>query len=142
MITKLFGYTLSAGTAATSLAMIGMGSRFQRVEAAAYAGERRPWWFYAIGIPLIVIYIASLIDFLRTEKRNWASWTLILLIPVGWTVKAALVVFNPQGRQTVSSIEGDTAWRKVGLARLPLAVVLALLAYVVPSPKRLARQDS
>jgi H+/Cl- antiporter ClcA len=129
MLAKLFGYLLAAGIAATSLAMMIMGGRFQRVEAAAYAGERRPWWFYAVGLPLIGLYVVSLIDFLRARRRNWASWVLILLIPLGWTVKGALVVFNPEGRQTVSSIEGNAAWRKVGLARLPLAVVLAFLAY-------------
>jgi hypothetical protein len=51
----------------------------------------------------------------------------MLVIPLGWAAKAALVTLNPRGRQAVSAIAGDAAWRRIALARLPVALTLALL---------------
>jgi hypothetical protein len=128
MLPKIFGYLLAAGTVATSVAIFIMGGRFQKVEAAAYTGERRPWWFYLASVTLVGLYLAALVDFLRAEQKRWAGWALMVLIPAGWVVKGVLVIFNPQGQQKVTAIEGDEAWRKIALARLPVAAVLAALA--------------
>jgi hypothetical protein len=54
--------------------------------------------------------------------------SLAMALPGGrWRAKVALVTFNPGGRRAVSSLAGDRAWRKVALARLPVALVLAVL---------------
>lgn len=128
LFVKIFGFTLASGVLLTSIAMIVMGGRFQQIEASAYSGKRRPWWFILISVLLISLYLVALITFFDSSK-NWAGWTLILLIPAGWILKGLLVVFNVKGRQKVSSISGDSAWTKVALARLPLALLLALLSY-------------
>ncbi|HSL45349.1 MAG TPA: hypothetical protein VK897_18080 [Anaerolineales bacterium] len=128
MYIKLFGYFLASGVLLTSLAMAFLSGRWQSIEASAYAGSRRPWWFVVIGVSFLALYITALIDFIGMGK-NWAGWFLIVLIPLGWAVKGALVIFNPQGRRAVSSLEGDQNWRKVALARLPVAAILAALAY-------------
>jgi hypothetical protein len=54
----------------------------------------------------------------------------MVVIPIGWGVKGALIVFNPKGRQAVSAIAGDQNWRKIALARLPVAILLAVLTYL------------
>lgn len=118
-----------AGIAAlASVIMFIMGGKFQKVEANAYAGKRRPWWFVLISGLLIVAYGVVFYNFLQLDK-TWASWVLVVLLPVGWALKAAIVVFNPKGRKTVSAISGDSAWRTVAVARFPIAVLLAVLAY-------------
>jgi hypothetical protein len=124
---KFFGYSLAASALTTSLAMLIFGGRFQRVEAAAYSGPHRPWWFWLTSLSLMGFYLAAVRSFLR-EAKSWAGWVLMVLIPVGWASKAALVTFNPRGRQWVTSLSGDMAWRKAGLARLPIAAMLAALA--------------
>ena len=129
MVIKLFGYLLAAGVLFTSLAMFALGARWQAVEAAGYAGQRRPWWFIAGSLLLIALYALAVIAFVGAT-RTWAGWLLIVVIPAGWLLKAALVVFNPQGRQAVAGLAGDRNWRRVALARLPIAVVLAVLAYL------------
>jgi hypothetical protein len=48
--------------------------------------------------------------------------------PLGWVLKGALVIANPGGRAQVTAIQGDSAWRKVALLRLPIAVALFGLA--------------
>lgn len=125
---KVFGYSLAAGVVATSLLIMVMGAKWQEVEAAAYGGKRRPLWFVVGSVLLIGIYVAALADFFSADK-TWATWALAVVIPLGWLAKAAIVVFNPAGRQKVSSISGGQAWFKVALARLPVALVLLVLAW-------------
>ncbi len=77
---------------------------------------------------VIALYVGALISFIRGDS-NRAGWILGLTILAGWVMKGGLVTFNARSRQTVSSISGDEAWFRVGLARLPIAVVLGLLAW-------------
>lgn len=128
MLVKLFGYLFAAGVVGTSIAMMILGGRWQKIEASAYAGDRRPTWFWIGSACVIVLYLAVLVSFIRGEK-NWASWILAVIIPVGWAVKGGLVTFNAKGRKAVSSVSGDSGWTKVALARLPVAVILAVLAW-------------
>lgn len=130
MTIQLFGYSLAAAALFTSIAMALMGARWQAVEQSAYAGERRPWWFIFISLLLIGLYLAALLSFIGEPQKSWAGWLLMVVIPIGWGVKGALIVFNPKGRQTVSAIAGDQNWRKIALARLPVAVLLAVLTYL------------
>jgi len=127
MLVNLFGLVLAGGILLTSILMMALGGRFQKVEAAAYAGTNRPWWFWLVSLLVIAMYSAALITFINDEK-TWAGWLLMIVIPVGWAVKAVLVTFNPTGRQTVSGISGDESWGKIALARLPIALVLGALA--------------
>ena len=127
MFVKLFGFTIAAGVFFTSLAMMIMGGGWQKIEASAYSGERRPKWFTGISIVLISLYVIAVVSFILGDK-NWASWTLIMLLPIGWVIKGILVIFNKQGRKKVSSISGDNSWIKIGLARLPVCVILVILA--------------
>jgi hypothetical protein len=131
MTVQIFGYSLAAAALFTSLAMAVMGARWQAVEQSAYAGERRPWWFILISLLLIGLYIAALVSFSGAPEKSWAGWLLMVVIPIGWGLKAALIVFNPKGRETVSAIAGDQNWRKIALARLPIALLLAVLTYFV-----------
>ncbi|NWG22212.1 MAG: hypothetical protein HXY39_18045 [Chloroflexi bacterium] len=126
---KLFGYFISAAVLITSLAIGLMGARWQAVEQSAYAGARRPWWFVAASVLLIVFYFLALNQFVSAAPRTWAGWLLMAILPLGWGLKAALVIFNPQGRAAVSSIAGDQNWRKVALARLPIAILLGILTW-------------
>ncbi len=127
VLVKFFGYFLASGVVLTSLLMLVLGAKWQEIEAAAYGSKRRPLWFVLVSVLLIGVYVAALVDFFSADK-TWATWVLALVIPLGWLVKGAMVVFNPSGRQTVSSISGGQAWCKVALARLPVAVVLLVLA--------------
>lgn len=128
MYIKFFGYFLASGVVLSSLMMAFLGGRWQKIEASAYAGKRRPWWFWVISLLFIALYIAALVHFIGSEK-TLAGWLLIVVIPIGWAVKGVLIIFNAQGRQAVSNLEGDQNWRKVALARLPVALILAALAY-------------
>ena len=130
MYIKLFGYLLAFAALLTSLAMAWMGGRWQAIEASAYGGKRRPWWFYVLSLVLVGLYLLALLDFIEAEK-NLAAWLLMIIIPAGWALKSALVIFNPRGRQAVSSLQGDQNWRKVALARLPIAILLGVLAALV-----------
>jgi len=126
---KLFGYFLAIAALLTSAAIALMGARWQKVEQSAYAGERRPWWFIAGSILLIGFYIFALVHFVNGAPKTWAGWLLMVILPAGWGLKAALVILNPKGRITVSSIAGDQNWRKVALARLPAALLLGILTW-------------
>lgn len=129
MIIQLFGYFLAFAALVTSLAIALMGARWQAVEQSAYAGKSRPWWFILISILLAGLYLAALVTFIGEPEKTWAGWLLMVVIPIGWGLKAALVVFNPQGRAAVSAIAGDQNWRKVALARLPIALLLGILTW-------------
>lgn len=129
MIIKIFGYLLASAALFTSLAMALMGGRWQAVERSAYAGQRRPPWFIALSVLLVGLYLVALAAFIGSAEKTWAGWLLMVVLPAGWGLKAALVVFNPQGRQTVSAIAGDRNWRAVALARLPIALLLGVLTW-------------
>lgn len=46
----VFALVLATAVLATSILIFVMGARFQKVEQAAYLGDRRPWWFI-VGLP-------------------------------------------------------------------------------------------
>lgn len=125
---KLFGYFLAGGVVLTSLLIMAMGAKWQAVEAAAYGAKKRPTWFVLGSLLLLGIYAAALFDFFGAEK-TWATWALVVVIPLGWVLKGAIIVFNPVGRKKVASISGGQAWFKVALARLPIAILLGVLAW-------------
>ncbi|PWJ10682.1 hypothetical protein [Jannaschia seohaensis] len=123
----IFGYGLAALALATSAGMIVLGRRWQVIEASAYGGARRPIWFWAAAAGLLIIWALAAADFAASD-RNWAGWALIAGVPLGWALKGAAVVFNPEGRKAVSGIDTDKGWRRIGLARLPIVFVLIALA--------------
>ncbi|MDF2531045.1 MAG: hypothetical protein K0Q65_626 [Clostridia bacterium] len=129
ILVKAFGYTIALAALFTSLAMIIMGARWQKIERSAYAGEKRPWWFILLSALILLFYLSALVRFIGADVKTVAGWFMMAVIPIGWGLKAALVVFNQKGRKTVSDISGDQAWIKVGLARLPVVLIFALLAY-------------
>ena len=127
MVVKAFGLVLAAGAFGISLAMMIMGGRWQKIENAGYGGVRCPWWFYAISLGLISFYVIAIFSFIGGEK-TWGGWGVMVFIPAVWIVKGILLVFNPKGRKVVSSISGNEGWIKIGLARLPVAIILAVFA--------------
>ena len=130
MLVKLFGFTLAAAIALTSLAMMVWGERWHKAELAAYGGDRRPWWFYALSALVIGFYLAALVSFTGSDK-SWAGWVLMVFIPLAWILKSALLIFNPKGREKVTALSSGSAWGKIGLARLPLVLILATLAALI-----------
>ncbi len=96
-IVKLFGFTIATTALFTSIAMFVMGGKWQKIERAAYGENRRPWWFISLSAIIISFYIATLVSFIGNEK-TWASWAMIVIIPIGWGLKAAFIVFNSKGR--------------------------------------------
>jgi hypothetical protein len=129
MLAKAFAALLAVAVLGTSVWMYVLGSRFQAVEARAYAGERRPWWFVLALAAYAVLYLAALVGFLMAPERSWAAWALIVVIPVAAALKGALVLFNRKGRAVVTAIEGDAAWRRIALSRVVLVPLFVLLAY-------------
>lgn len=128
LMTKIFGFVIAFAALATSALMALMGEKFQKVEQAAYTGERRPWWFWTISAAIIVFYVIALVSFVGSQDKSIAGWILMVVLPLGWGLKAILIIFNKKGREKVTSISGDESWRKVALARLPIAVVVGILA--------------
>ncbi|MBU0926641.1 MAG: hypothetical protein KKA67_02725 [Spirochaetes bacterium] len=125
---KIFGYLIAAGVLFTSLAMLALKGRWQRIESAAYSGDKRPAWFVALSVLVLGLYLASVAQFIMLPKAA-GGWVLALLLPFGWLVKGVLVIFSAKGRGKVSSISGDKAWMAIGLSRLPVALLLAAAAY-------------
>lgn len=126
MWVEVFGYGLAALALATSMGMLAFGRRWQRIEAAAYGGTQRPAWFWLAAALLIVLWAIAAWDFAVSDK-TWAGWALIVGVPLIWCAKASALVFNPKGRKAVSGIDTDAGWRRIGLARLPIGVILAVL---------------
>ena len=127
----VFALVLAAAVLATSILIFVMGARFQKVEQAAYSGDRRPWWFILGLIVFAALYVAALAGFIATPEKTWAGWVLMVVIPAGVALKGGLVTLNKKGQQAVTSIEGDAAWRKIALARAVLVPVFLVLAYFV-----------
>jgi len=125
---QAFGYSLAAGILFTSLAMFILKGKWQKIEAAAYSGGKRPIWFIIVSVAILVFYIASIVQFIMLPKTA-GGWVLALLLPLGWLIKALLVIFNAKGRKKVSEISGDSAWIAIGLSRLLVAILLAVAAY-------------
>ena len=65
------------------------------------------------------------------DERSLAAWILMVVIPVGATLKIGLVILNEKGKERVTSIEGDIAWRRIAIARAALVPVFLILAYFV-----------
>lgn len=122
----IFGYGLATLALATSLGMLVLGRRWQAIEASAYGGARLPVGFRAAAAGLRAIWALASAEFAATN-RSWAGGTLIAGVPLVWPLKAAALVFNPKGRKTVSGIDTDKGWRRIGLARLPIVFVLVAL---------------
>ena len=96
-----------------------------------YGGARRPWQVWALAGLLLALLALGLADFARASEgtRNWAGWALVVGVPLLWAFKAAALVFNAKGRAAVSSISRAQDWRRIGLARLPIAVLLAVMTW-------------
>jgi hypothetical protein len=129
MLAKAFAALLALAVLGTSVWMYVAGGRFQAVEARAYAGARRPWWFVLALVAYALLYLAALAAFVAAPERSWAAWVLIVVIPVVAVLKGALVVFNRRGQTVVTSTEGDAAWRRIALSRVVLVPLFLLLAY-------------
>jgi len=125
----VFGGTLAALAAITSFGMILMPAHWQKLEAWAYGGARRPWTVWALAGFLVVLWAMGLADFVQRSAmdRGWAGWALVAGVPALWALKAAALVFNPAGRAAVSGISDPRRWRQIGVARLPIALGLAVL---------------
>ncbi len=129
VLVQAFAALLAVAVLATSVLMYVMGGRFQAIEARAYGGARRPWWFVAALVAYATLYLAALVAFVMAPERSWAAWLLMVVIPVAAALKGALVLLNPKGQAVVTSIEGDAAWRRIALSRAVLVPFFVLLAY-------------
>lgn len=129
----IFGATLATAAAMTSAGMIFFAPHWQKLEAWAYGGARRPWPVWVLAGLLLALWMMGLYDFAQRPAvaRSWAAWVLVAGVPALWALKAAALVFNPAGRAAVSGISDPHRWRQIGLARLPVAVALAVLTGLV-----------
>ncbi|SNT71500.1 hypothetical protein [Paracoccus seriniphilus] len=125
----IFGAALTTLAATTSLGMVILPERWSRLEARAYGGARRPWWVWVLAGLLLAVWGIGAVDHALhpAAGRTWAGWALVVGVPALWAVKSAALVFNPKGRAVVSSMSDPKAWRQIGLARLPIVPVLAVL---------------
>jgi hypothetical protein len=128
----IFGILLTGLAAATSAGMMLFASHWQRLEVWAYGGAYRPWPIWVLAGLLLALWALGATEFaLRpAASRHWAGWALAVGVPALWAIKSAALVFNTKGRAAVSSISEDRSWRLIGLARLPIAVVLAWLTWL------------
>lgn len=53
-----------------------------------------------LSVLIIAFYMVTVVSFIGIEK-TWASWAMVVIIPVGWGLKAAVIVFNSRGREKV-----------------------------------------
>ena len=127
-LVNLFGYSIALAVVGTSIAMMVLGEKWQGIEQSAYAADKRPMWFIILSIIVITWYCVSLYSFVIGSKTI-AGWIMMVVMPFGWAAKASLVTFNSKGRQVVSAISGRDSWVKVGLARLPVAIIYTVLAF-------------
>lgn len=127
----IFGVSLTVLAAGTSLGMLLFPERWGRLEGWAYGGVRRPWPVWGLAALLLALWGLGMADFaLRPDTgRTWAGWALVAGVPALWAVKSAALVFNPKGRAVVSGISDPRSWRRIGLARLPIALGLAALVW-------------
>ena len=128
----IFGLSLPGLAAATSFGMLLVPERWGRLEVWAYGGARQPWPVWGLAALLLALWGLGALDFaLRSEAgRTWAGWALVAGVPALWVVKSAALVFNPRGRAAVSSVSDPKTWRRIGLARLPIVLVLAALTWL------------
>ncbi|SHL97844.1 hypothetical protein SAMN05443432_1044 [Roseovarius litoreus] len=127
----IFGVSLTLLAAVTSLGMLLFPERWGKLEAWAYGGARRPFPIWGLAVLLLALWGLGTTDFaLRSDTgRTWAGWALVAGVPAFWAVKSAALVFNPRGRAVVSGISDPRSWRRIGLARLPIALGLAALVW-------------
>lgn len=123
----IFGISMILLAAATSLGMLLFPERWGRLEGWADGGARRPWPIWALAGLLLALWMLGTADFaLRPNTgRAWAGWVLVTGLPALWTVKSAALVFNSRARAAVSSVSDPKTWRRFGLARLPIVLILA-----------------
>nr|WP_309503347.1 hypothetical protein [uncultured Roseovarius sp.] len=128
----IFGAVLTVIAAMTSAGMILAPRHWQRLEHHAYGGARRPWQVWALAGLLLAFWALGLADFAQrpAQGRNWAGWTFAAVIPALWAIKAVALVFNPAGRAAVTGLSDPRQWRRVGLARMPIALALAILTWL------------
>lgn len=126
---EIFGATLTLISALTSAGMILFASHWQVIEGWAYGGTHRPWPVWLLGGVLLCLWALGLADIILhpTPGHAWAGWSLAIGVPALWAVKSVALVFNARGRAAVSAISDPRNWRLIGLARLPIAIILAML---------------
>ena len=90
MAVQLFGYLLAGGVLLSSLLMLALGGRFQQVERAAYAGARRPLWFWALSAIVVALYLIALVSFVA-GPRTWGGALRPRRPGVGLTTPGSLV---------------------------------------------------
>lgn len=127
----IFGVLLTALAVATSLGMLLFPERWSRLEVWAYGGATRPRPVWALASILLALWGLAAAEFaLRPDGgRTLAGLALVAGVPAFRAVKSIALVFNPKGRAVVSGISDPRSWRRIGLARLPIALGLAALVW-------------